>query len=215
MRYSLSKAYFFADQEIPRVTFINFIRMGCSMGSLKPSEEQLALWMRAANQGDQSAYRQCLAALLPLLRVAAAKALSRAGGSVADAEDIVQEVVLTIHLRRHTWDETARFLPWMYGIARHKTIDALRRRGRRMEVPIEGFEDIFEAPAPRETVSDTDMAHYLTQLAEGQRKIVMAISIEGLSIRDAAQRLGMSEGAARVTLHRGLKNLARLYRSEA
>lgn len=185
------------------------------MGSLKPSEEQLALWMRAANRGDQSAYRQCLAALLPLLRVAAAKALSRAGGRVADAEDIVQEVVLTIHVRRHTWDETARFLPWVFGIARHKIIDALRRRGRRMEVPIDGFEDIFEAPAPRETLSDTDMARYLTRLAEGQRNIVMAISIEGLSIRDAAQRLGMTEGAARVTLHRGLKKLADLYRSEA
>ena len=185
------------------------------MSSLKPSEEQLARWMRAANRGDQVAYRQCLSALLPFLRVTTIKMMARSGGNVADAEDIVQEVVLTIHLRRHTWDENARFIPWLYGIARHKTIDALRRRGRRMEVSIEGFEEIFEAPLAQETVSDTDMAHYLGQLAEGQRNIVMAISIEGLSIQDAAQRLGISEGAARVTLHRGLKNLARLYRKEA
>ena len=185
------------------------------MGSLKPNEEQFSVWMRAANRGDQEAYRQCLSALLPVLRGVAARSLSRAGVGVADVEDLVQEIIVTIHLRRHTWDEDARFLPWMHGIARHKIIDALRRRGRRMEVPLDDFGDIFEAPAGRQTLGEADVGRFLGKLADGQRKIVTAISVEGLSIREAAQRFGMSEGAARVTLHRGLKSLARLYRSES
>jgi RNA polymerase sigma-70 factor (ECF subfamily) len=185
------------------------------MGSLKSNEEQFSVWMRAANRGDQVAYRLCLSALLPVLRAVAARSLSRAGIGVADVEDLVQEIVLTIHLRRHTWDEDARFLPWMHGIARHKIIDALRRRGRRMEVPLDDFGDVFEAPAGRERLGEPDVGRFLGKLVDGQRKIVTAISVEGLSIREAAQRFGMSEGAARVTFHRGLKSLARLYRSES
>lgn len=185
------------------------------MSALKADETELASWMRAANRGDQNAYRQFLSSLIPILRAIAGRTLSRSGIGTADTEDIVQEIVLTVHLRRHTWDETAKILPWIHGIARHKAIDAMRRRGRRLEIPIDGFEEIIPAPAPRETVSETDIARFLGRLAEGQRRIVAAISIEGLSIKDAAARFGMSEGTARVTLHRGLKSLARLYRSES
>ena len=63
--------------------------------------------------------------------------------------------------------------------------------------------------ACRSTLEDPKM---LASLAERQRVIVEAISIEGRSARDVGQRLGMSEGAVRVALHRALKALAAAYR---
>ena len=54
----------------------------------------------------------------------------------------------------------------------------------------------------------------LATLTERQRHIVEAISIEGRSARDVGVRLGMSEGAVRVALHRALKALAAVYRKE-
>lgn len=184
--------------------------MGLRMKELKASDDNLSAWMRAANRGDQNAYRNLLLALLPLLRQTVAKSLVRAGGSTADSEDVVQEIMLAIHLRRHTWDETAMIMPWVYGIARHKIVDALRRRGRRLETPLDGFEDVIEAPVAHESLSEKDIVRFLNRLGDSQRRIVLAVSVEGLSIRDAAQRLGISEGTARVTLHRGLKTLARI-----
>ncbi|MBS7803330.1 sigma-70 family RNA polymerase sigma factor [Rhizobiales bacterium TNE-4] len=184
------------------------------MDDFKSSDERLSAWMRAASRGDQEAYRNFLSALLPVLRQTALRSLSRAGASVADSEDVVQEIMLAIHLRRHTWDESTTIMPWVYGIARHKMIDVLRRRGRRFEVPLDGFEEIVEAPAAAEALSERDIIRFLGRLGNGQRKVVLAVSVEGLSIRDAAKRLGITEGAARVTLHRGLKTLARIYGSE-
>ena len=57
----------------------------------------------------------------------------------------MQETLIAIHLKRHTWIETEPFGPWMRAIARHKFIDALRRRGRRVHVPIEDFENLLVA----------------------------------------------------------------------
>jgi RNA polymerase sigma-70 factor (ECF subfamily) len=184
------------------------------MDALKGRDEQLSAWMRAANRGDQDAYRSLLSALLPILRQIAVKSLARVGAATVDSEDVVQEIMLAIHMRRHTWDESAMVMPWVYGIARHKIIDALRRRGRRLEVPLDEFEEIIEAPVGREGLSEQELVRFVHRLGDRQRTIVLAVSVEGLSIRDAAQRLGISEGTARVTLHRGLKTLARIYGSE-
>src|SRR5512142_544064 len=84
--------------------------------------------MRAAVAGDGEAYHRLLKAVTPVLRAAARRGLARAGQPVDQSEDIVQDILLAVHLKRHTWDANAPFAPWLFAIARNKLIDALRQR---------------------------------------------------------------------------------------
>jgi RNA polymerase sigma-70 factor (ECF subfamily) len=171
-------------------------------------EAEWAGLMRQAIAGDAAAYRRLLVALAPVLRAAARRGYARAGKSDADAEDVVQETLLAIHLKRHTWDPSAPLGPWVRAIARNKLIDALRRRGSRIEVPVEDYIDHLPAEAETSSGIVGDVVKRLHQLPERQREVVRAIAVEGVSIADTAARLAVSPGAVRVALHRGLAALA-------
>jgi RNA polymerase sigma-70 factor (ECF subfamily) len=168
--------------------------------------------MRAAITGDTAAYRQLLNSLAPSLRAAVRRGFAQAGAALNDVEDVVQETLLALHLKRHTWHPDQPLGPWVRAIARHKLIDALRRRGRRTEVPIEAVLDLLAAEQPRDDLDRQDAERLVNDLRGRQQAIVRAISIEGQSIREVAQRLDMKEGAVRVALHRGLKALAAMHR---
>ena len=98
--------------------------------------------MRAAMAGDEGAYRRLLTDIGRSVRAMARGAFARARLGDADIEDVVQETLLAIHLKRHTWDPGQKLGPWAHAIARHKIIDAMRRRGTRRVEPIEDFEDV-------------------------------------------------------------------------
>jgi RNA polymerase sigma-70 factor, ECF subfamily len=175
-------------------------------------EAQWAMLMRAGLAGDQASYRRLLAELAPALRGLARRGLARAGLGTADVEDVVQETLLAIHVKRHTWKTDQPFKPWLNAIARHKLIDVLRRRGRRGEVPIDGLEEILpDTQASTGETSQGELTRLVARLDGKQLAVVRGISLDGESISDAATRLGMSEGAVRVALHRGLRKLAALY----
>lgn len=171
--------------------------------------------MRAANAGDEAAYARLLAGIAPQLRGQIRRGLTRMGAPAADVEDILQETLLAIHLKRHTWKETEAFAPWMRAIARNKMIDSLRRRGRRVDLPIEDFNDILAAPEEEPTLGKLAEADRMLNAINGRsREVVQAIAIDGLSTKEAASRLGVSEGAVRVALHRGLATLAQAFRKQ-
>ena len=168
-------------------------------------EVELARLMRAAIAGDEKAYGDFLQRAACLVRNFARRKIVRGG---TDPEDIVQEVLLAIHLKRHTWRQNAPVTPWLYAIANYKIIDAFRRRGRRVEIEIGEIAETFAAPEP-ETISDREIGRALQTLAPGQRSVVAAVSVDGRSISETAASLGMSETAVRVALHRGLTAIAR------
>jgi len=178
-------------------------------------EKQWALLMRASMAGDVDAYRTLLRQLAPMLRAVARRGLAPAGMADTDAEDVVQETLLAIHLKRQTWDQNAPFGPWLRAIARHKIIDALRRRGRRATVLLDDFPDLLMDSSPAPDLAAENVGRHLEMLPKGQQAVVRAIAVEGASIADAAARLSMSKGAVRVALHRGLASLARKFRAEA
>ncbi|MFY9639688.1 MAG: sigma-70 family RNA polymerase sigma factor [Rhodomicrobium sp.] len=180
---------------------------------MRGEEAQWADWMRAANAGDSGAYKRLLEALAPFLRKLARQGFLKAGISSGDVEDVVQETLLAIHLKRQTWDADQLFTPWVRAIARNKLIDNLRRRGNRIELPVEDFADILAAEQVSDELSVREAERLLGVLAGRQKEIVRAICVEGASIREAAARFGISEGATRVALHRGLGALAAAYRS--
>jgi RNA polymerase sigma-70 factor (ECF subfamily) len=179
-------------------------------------EMEWADWMRGGLAGDEASYRRLLEAVAPALRGIVRGAASRFRLPAADIEDIVQETLLAVHLKRHTWRETEPLTPWLRAIARNKLIDALRRRGRggRVDVPIDGFAETLPAPEPEPQLSPEETSRALSAINGRQRDVVRAIAVDGLTAAETAARLGMNEGAVRVALHRGLAAIAAAFRTE-
>jgi RNA polymerase sigma-70 factor (ECF subfamily) len=169
--------------------------------------------MRAAIRGDARSYHRLLRELAPVLRGLAARGLARHRLGSEDVEDVVQETLLALHLKRGTWDERQTFSPWLYAIARNKLIDNLRRRGRQAHVPIDDIADLRAGDRQPAEINGVDAERMIAKLKEREREIVLAISIEGASARQVAERLGMTEGAVRVALHRALRSLAKVFRT--
>ncbi|TGQ45883.1 MULTISPECIES: sigma-70 family RNA polymerase sigma factor [unclassified Mesorhizobium] len=174
------------------------------------NEAELSRLLRAAIAGDERAYADFLHRTAALVRGLARRKIVQGG---IDPEDVVQETLLAIHVKRHTWRDEAPVLPWIYAIARFKLIDAFRRRGRRVEIEIDEIAETFAEPEA-ETVSDRDISRVLDSLPPAQRSVVSAVSVEGRSIGETATRFGISETAVRVSLHRGLAAIARRFGRE-
>jgi RNA polymerase sigma factor (sigma-70 family) len=177
-------------------------------------EKDWAAWMRAAMAGDASAYRRFLASVAPHVRAVVRSRYQSAVAPEYEVEDIVQDVLLTIHLKRGTWDPSRPIGPWVAAIARNKLIDILRRRGRHISVPIDDVMDSLGREDKTAEVSARDIDALLEQLKAKQRDIVRSISLQGSTIRETADRLHMSDGAVRVAFHRALKALAYLCRTK-
>lgn len=161
--------------------------------------------LRAANGGDDRAYAAFLKQVTPVLR-----GIVRAKGGnlgVTACEDIVQDVLLAIHLKRHTWRTDVPVRPWLYAIARYKVIDAFRGRGQRIDLPIEDFAESLAMEVSRDPTEAADMAKMIGMLDSRQAEIIRRIGLEGESASETGQALGMSDGAVRVALHRALKAL--------
>ena len=170
-------------------------------------EDEWTSLMRLAVSGDDAAYHRLLKAVTPVLRAAARRGLARSGQPVDQSEDIVQDILLAVHLKRHTWDANAPFAPWLFAIARNKLIDALRRRGRRIFVNVDDFAETIPDEPAAETVSANEVASLLQTLPARQREVLQSIAVESASIKDTAAKFTMSEGAVRVALHRALASL--------
>jgi RNA polymerase sigma-70 factor (ECF subfamily) len=154
---------------------------------VREAEDEWTGLMKAAIAGDGSAYLRLLKAITPVVRAATRRGLARAGQPVDQSEDIVQDTLLAVHLKRHTWDINAPFAPWLFAISRNKLIDTLRRRGRRIFVNIDDFaETIPSEPAP-ETMPATEMAAHLENLPVRQREVLQSIAIESMSIKETAR----------------------------
>jgi RNA polymerase sigma-70 factor, ECF subfamily len=165
--------------------------------------------MREALLGREEVYRRLLEEMARSLRGVVRNALSRAGRGNADAEDVVQDILIAIHMKRSTWNPSQPLRPWLNAIMRYKLIDCLRRQGSRGMVPIDDLADVLASPEDQ-APDRADAKRLLDQLPARDRAILQGISLEGRSIGETASRLGMQEGAVRVAMHRALKKLAAL-----
>jgi RNA polymerase sigma-70 factor, ECF subfamily len=178
------------------------------------SEPDLTAAMTAALNGRAEAYQVALSAIAALVRT---RVRRRVSGDFADVEDIVQETLLSIHLKRGTWDPSRPLIPWVHAIADHKLIDWMRRKGRHNRLIANGidFETLAETtPMPEQDLVGVDLERHLAMLSPREQHVVRGLAVEGLSVRDVATALDMQEGAVRVALHRGLKRLAAAARQE-
>jgi RNA polymerase sigma-70 factor (ECF subfamily) len=170
------------------------------------------LWLRAQS-GDEQAYRQALLSIAGRLRAYFRRRLINLPDEV---EDLVQENLLALHLHRDSYDQAQGVSAWVFGIAHHKLMDLHRRRGRReaLHEPMDGLEEYLMAEESGETLANVDLYKLLEKLPQAQRMAIELTKLEGLSVAQVSARSGISESAIKVQVHRGLKRLATLVRSE-
>jgi len=176
--------------------------------------------MAAAQEGDRAAYERLLADILPALRAFTRR---RLGDDTAAVEDVVQEVLLSVHRSRRTYRPERPFEPWLFAIARNAVADfqrtRARRRGREESLPEDDFLRDGSTPSPGLPSADErggsaelspalDAA--LAKLPRAQREAVVMLHLEGLSVVEAALRARVSAGALRVRAHRGYRALRSL-----
>ena len=178
-------------------------------------EIELKALMLASLDGDAASHRALLNQLSRRLRAYYKGKLARFGRGAAEAEDLVQETVLAIHLKRHTYDPAEPLTPWVHAIARYKLIDFLRRtRASLTDVPIEEADTIMAHDDNVDAESTYDLKRLIQRLPEKMRCSIEAVKLDGQSIAEAAKRCGISEFGVKVSIHRGLKTLAALVARE-
>lgn len=168
--------------------------------------------MARAQGGDREAYRYLLEAITPYVRALAARQIRNRG----DLEDAVQDVLLTVHAVRHTYDPGRPFGPWLVAIANRRIVDSLRRQGRIgvHETALEEKHETFSAPGTNiqeEAVDARALRDAIERLPVGQREAVRMLKLEEMSLKEAAATSGLSVAALKVASHRALKMLRKMF----
>ena len=167
--------------------------------SLTAPDEWASL-MAAAQDGHGGAYRRLLAEISGWLSRYFQRRLP-----AGEVDDAVQETLLAVHRRRHTFDPQYPLGPWLAAIAKRKWIDQLRSQGRQRtdELPeglsVDGHETAV--------VSSSVLASLLDELRPAQAQAILLVKVQGYSIEDASRETGLSASAIKMNIHRGLLRL--------
>ncbi len=171
--------------------------------------------MAAAQSGDNAAYLQLLNEIGPYLRSLARRYVPTREA----AEDAVQDILLTIHAIRHTYDPRLPFGPWLATIAKRRLINRLRQHTRTAahEVAFEDDAVTFpdaEVNLPDRKVHHLDVRKAVDALPEGQRQAVILLKLREMSLKEASETSGQTVGALKVSCHRAIKALRRILEPE-
>jgi RNA polymerase sigma-70 factor (ECF subfamily) len=170
--------------------------------------------MRLAQRGNSDMYESLLREIAPIIR----QMVSGRIRNREDAEEVVQEVLIAIHNSGHTYNTERPFLPWMRAIANHKLNDHFRRVYRdNAHLSMLKREVDAESIAKKSSPDVTASAHasellddLMRSLPERQHEIVRLMKLDGLSVRETAERLNMSVPAVKVAAHRAYKLLRKM-----
>jgi len=181
----------------------------------RAEEPELRALMLAGLDGDASAHVALLKRLSPRLRAYFKNQLQRIGRGPVEAEDLTQETLIAVHTRRHMYARTQLFTPWVQAIARYKLVDYLRRtKISARDMPIDEVQEELSEEEPVGTDSRLDVESLLVQLPVKMRRAIELVRLKGLTTTEAAAASGMSQSAIKVSVHRGVKALARLVKRE-
>lgn len=158
--------------------------------------------MAAAQSGHGGAYRRLLDEIRPWLLRYYTRRLPP-----ASVDDAVQDAMIAVHSKRHTYDPERAFGPWLAAIARYKWIDRLRAMKRTAADALP--DDLAVGDHESAVTSGTVLAALLGTLKPAQAAAIRLVKLDGLSIEEAAQRTGQSPSLVKVNIHRGLARLSR------
>lgn len=177
-------------------------------------EERLVDLIRQTRTGDSVAYKQFLKGCLPVIRQTARYQLSRFGRQ-SFAEDIVQETLLTIHQKLHTYDVSQAFLPWLRAVTRHKVIDLLRKnREKTVSLDEEDGMEVEDLSSQQDQTAARDLDILLKQLNPPAGDIIYMLKVEGMSVTELAKKFNLGESNIKVIVHRGLAKLSKMVLDE-
>jgi RNA polymerase sigma-70 factor (ECF subfamily) len=182
------------------------------MGTPTQSDE-LGRLMRAAQAGDADAYLDLLRVITPRIRQVVARRRGFAGPEAV--EDLVQDVLLSLHTVRATYDPRRPFMPWLLAILRNRLVDGARRYGRTAtrEVVVDDLDVTFwhAATNPDQEISgDVQvLQRAIEALPTGQRQAIELLKLQELSLNEASAVSGQSVGALKVATHRAMAALRR------
>ena len=167
-----------------------------------------AMLMARAQAGEREAYRRLLEDVTPFIRALAARRLHDA----SEVEDAVQDVLLTVHTIRHTYDPARPFAPWLAAIANRRIIDRWRRQMRRnlRQTTLSSKQETFSAPEANLEDAGLDavaLRAAIERLPPGQRQAIKLLKLGEMSLKEAATASGMSIVALKVATHRALATL--------
>lgn len=159
-----------------------------------------------AQKGDVEAYRSLLSELVPVIRRIVIRSLPNSQA----ADDVVQEVLMSVHKALQTYDPKRPFMPWVQSIIHFRKTDFLRQHyaqneGGRVSLDDPDTPDYLISERPGETVKDIEDA--FAALPAQQQKVVELMKIKGYSAEEVSQKTGMSVSAVKVSVHRALQKL--------
>ncbi len=164
--------------------------------------------MAAAQSGDGAAYHRLLVEISAWLRRYFARRLPP-----AMVEDAVQDTLLAIHEKRHTFDPSRQFEPWLAAIARYKWIDRLRAF---RAAPMTGLSETLAVADHGDAVTSAwSLERLLGELKPAQATVIRLVKLQGLSIEEASARTGQSTSLVKVNIHRGLGRLTSIVRGRS
>ena len=182
-------------------------------GGMPPAAHELewSILMARAQYGDSAAYHRLLQEVTPYLRSLAASRHR----DPSDAEDAVQDILLTIHAVRQTYDPARPFRPWLVTIANRRLVDRLRRQGRLRSRETALTSDHETFPARQANLEEAvfyrlELQAALENLPPGQRQAIRLLKLKEMSLKDAAAVTGLSVTALKGATHRALKNLRKM-----
>ncbi len=176
------------------------------------TDREWGAWLAAAQDGDGAAYARLLAAILPALR----GLVRRRVFDPDRGEDVVQEILLSLHRHRHTYDPAQPFRPWLRTIAERRIADSLRGHYRReaRETPIEPEAETLADDAANKYEKDhmplaggEGLRHAMARLPPKQRTAIELLKLKEMTLKEASVVMGMSVPALKVTTHRAIRNL--------
>lgn len=152
--------------------------------------------------GDTALYGELLDELYAELRDYVSRTVP------TNAEDVLQEILITVHKFRHTYDPSRPFLPWLYAIAKHRIQDN-RRSDWRAARRADALARSIASGGQSDAAAVRDVRDALEELPEKQRTVISLLKLQGYSVKEISKRLSMSVGAVKVTAHRGYEMLRR------
>ena len=162
--------------------------------------------MRRSLEGDKAAYAELLRETGRLLR----PFLSRRLSFESETEDVLQEILISIHKARHTFDGKRPYKPWMYAIAKFRLQDYLRVHYSdqlRHAEDISDLEDILLDDVTEPAINYESISGEVLKLPAKQATILQLMHQDGYTSKEVAAKLGMTESAVKVAAYRAYKVL--------
>jgi RNA polymerase sigma-70 factor (ECF subfamily) len=188
------------------------------MAQVRHDSEKLAALMKAGQDGDKRAYGRLLAEIAPIIRRVIRR--ERPFLDKEDVEDIVQDVLVSVHSVRQTYDPERPFLPWLIAIARNRMIDSGRRYVRRAahEVRVEAPPVTFSDPDANFEKADygdpEELRRAIGSLPAGHREAIELLKLKEMSLKEASAVSGSSIAALKVSVHRAVLTLRKTLKKE-